>query len=97
MTIFFNLHPNEGKIVAIDIETGAFEVDENVVPVTNRLFEQYPEAQSWVIRIGHLAVDCFGQGVRRKIHDLRSSKFTTRSNASLGCSPPSAPFLKIFN
>ena len=51
---------NEGKIVAIDIETGAFEVDENVVPATNRLFEQYPEAQPWVIRIGHRAVDHFG-------------------------------------
>ncbi len=51
---------NEGKIVAIDIETGAFEVDENVVPATNRLFEQYPDAQPWVIRIGHRAVDHFG-------------------------------------
>jgi hypothetical protein len=51
---------NEGKIVAIDIETGAFEVDENVVPATNRLFEQYPAAQPWVIRIGHRAVDHFG-------------------------------------
>jgi hypothetical protein len=27
---------NDGKIVAIDIETGAFEVDENIVPATNR-------------------------------------------------------------
>jgi hypothetical protein len=51
---------NEGKIVAIDIETGAFEVDENVVPATNRLFEQYPDAQPWLIRIGHRAVDSFG-------------------------------------
>jgi hypothetical protein len=51
---------NEGKIVAIDIETGAFEVDENVVPATNRLFERYPDAQPWVIRIGHRAVDHFG-------------------------------------
>jgi hypothetical protein len=51
---------NKGNIVAIDIETGAFEVDENVVPVTNRLFEQYPAAQPWVIRIGHCAVDHFG-------------------------------------
>jgi hypothetical protein len=51
---------NDGKIVAIDIEIGAFEVDENVVPATNRLFEQYPEAQPWVIRIGHRAVDHFG-------------------------------------
>jgi hypothetical protein len=51
---------NEGKIVAIDIETGVFEVDENVVPATNRLFEQYPDSQPWVIRIGHRAVVHFG-------------------------------------
>ena len=29
---------NDGKIVAIDIETGAFEVADNVLPATNRLF-----------------------------------------------------------
>jgi hypothetical protein len=51
---------NDGKIVAIDIETGEFEVDENVVPATNRLFERHPDAQPWVIRIGHRAVDRFG-------------------------------------
>jgi hypothetical protein len=41
-------------------ETGEFEVDENIVPATNRLFERYPNAQPWVIRIGHRAVDHFG-------------------------------------
>jgi hypothetical protein len=51
---------NDGKIVAIDIETGEFEVDENVVPATNRLFECHPDAQPWVIRIGHRSVDHFG-------------------------------------
>lgn len=51
---------NTGKIVAIDIESGDFEVDDDVVPATNRLFERYPNAQPWVIRIGHRAVDHFG-------------------------------------
>jgi hypothetical protein len=51
---------NNGKIVAIDIETGAFEVADQVLPATNRLFEQYPDAQPWVIRIGHRAVYHFG-------------------------------------
>ena len=51
---------NNGKIVAIDIETGVFEVDENLVTATSRLFDQYPDAQPWVIRIGHRAVDHFG-------------------------------------
>jgi hypothetical protein len=43
-----------------DIETGTFEMDESLVEATNRLFEQYPEAQPWVIRVGHRAVDHFG-------------------------------------
>jgi hypothetical protein len=51
---------NNGKIVAIDIETGAFEVDDSVLPATQRLFGRYPEAQPWVIRIGHRAVYHFG-------------------------------------
>jgi hypothetical protein len=51
---------NDGKIVAIDIETGAFEVADNVLPATNRLFERHPDAQPWVIRIGHRAVYHFG-------------------------------------
>ena len=51
---------NEGKIVAIDIETGAFEVSDHILSATNRLFERYPDAQPWVIRIGHRAVYHFG-------------------------------------
>jgi hypothetical protein len=51
---------NEGKIVAIDIETGDFEVDETVVGSTERLFERHPDAQPWGIRIGHRAVYHFG-------------------------------------
>jgi hypothetical protein len=37
---------NHGKIVAIDIETGAFE--------------RFPDAQPWIVRIGHRAVHRFG-------------------------------------
>ena len=51
---------NTGKIVAIDIETGAFEVADHVLPATNQLFTRYPDAQPWVIRIGHRAVYHFG-------------------------------------
>jgi hypothetical protein len=48
------------KLWRMDIETGEFEVDENVVPVTNRLFARLPDAQPWIIRIGHRAVYHFG-------------------------------------
>jgi hypothetical protein len=51
---------NDGKIVAIDIESGAFEVANTVLIATNRLFDRLPDAQPWVIRIGHRAVYHFG-------------------------------------
>lgn len=47
---------NHGKIVAIDIETGAFEIAEAPRIAVDRLYDRYPDAQPWVIRIGHRAV-----------------------------------------
>jgi peptide subunit release factor RF-3 len=51
---------NHGKIVAIDIETGAFEVADEILTATDRLFERIPDAQPWIVRIGHRAVHRFG-------------------------------------
>jgi peptide subunit release factor RF-3 len=57
---------NHGRIVAIDIETGAFEVADEILAATNRLFERVPDAQPWIIRIGHRAVHRFGARSLRK-------------------------------
>ena len=51
---------NEGKIVALDIETGAFEVAEDTLTASDRLLARYPNAQPWFVRIGHHAVHRFG-------------------------------------
>ena len=51
---------NHGKIVAIDIETGAFELADDTMTATRRLYEREPDAQPWVIRIGYRAVHRFG-------------------------------------
>lgn len=51
---------NEGKIVAIDIETGDFEVGETLIAATDPLFERHANPQPWTIRIGHRAVYHFG-------------------------------------
>jgi len=51
---------NEGKIVAIDIETGAFEVADETLVASDRLLERCPDAQTWFIRIGHRGVHRFG-------------------------------------
>ena len=51
---------NTGKIVAIDIDTGAFEVAEDTLTASDRLLARYPDAQPWFVRIGHRGVHRFG-------------------------------------
>jgi hypothetical protein len=51
---------NHSKIVAIDIETGDFEVDEDSLAASDRLLERHSDAQTWFIRIGHRGVDRLG-------------------------------------
>jgi len=51
---------NHGKIVAIDIETGAFELADDTMTATRRLRERVPDAQTWVVRVGYRAVHRFG-------------------------------------
>jgi hypothetical protein len=51
---------NEGKIIAIDIETGDFEISEDTLIASDRLLERNPDAQTWFIRIGHRGVHRFG-------------------------------------
>ena len=57
---------NKDRIVAIDIETGAFEIADTPVVAVDQLYKRYPDAQPWVIRIGHRAVFRFGSRSLRK-------------------------------
>lgn len=51
---------NHGKIVAIDIETGAFELADETMQAARQLYARVPNAQPWVVRIGYRAVHRFG-------------------------------------
>ena len=51
---------NEGKFVAIDIETGAYEVDGDELAVSDRLLARVPNAQIWLRRIGSHHAHRFG-------------------------------------
>lgn len=55
-SIFAQLTPQDvGKFVAIDIETGAFEVDCDDFRATERLLGRVPDAQIWLVRAGQPA------------------------------------------
>ncbi|BAZ30776.1 hypothetical protein NIES4074_32380 [Cylindrospermum sp. NIES-4074] len=51
---------NHGKIVAIDLETGDFEVDASEIAACDRLEARHPDAQIWIVRIGSRYVRRFG-------------------------------------
>ena len=51
---------NEGKFVAIDIETGTYEVDANELAASDRLLVRVPNAQIWLRRIGSRYAHRFG-------------------------------------
>ncbi len=58
---------NHGKIVAIDLETGAFEVDASEIAACDRLEARYPDAQVWMVRIGSRHVRRFGGRTKRAV------------------------------
>ena len=51
---------NDGKIVAIDLETGDFELAEDSLTAAKQLLVCHPNAQIFCIRIGHVAVHRIG-------------------------------------
>jgi hypothetical protein len=51
---------NHGKFVVIDIETGAYEVDEDDAAATKRLLAKRPDAVIYGLRIGYPAAYSLG-------------------------------------
>jgi len=44
---------NKGKFVAIDIETGAWEMDADALTACDRLEARVPDSQTWLVRVGY--------------------------------------------
>jgi hypothetical protein len=49
----------DGKIVAIDIETGEFELADTTLAAAAKMFERLPTAQLWFERVGSESVHRF--------------------------------------
>lgn len=56
---------NIGKIVSIDIETGDYEVDDDLLKAAQRLQARHPDAALWGERIGYDAVYGVGGSIER--------------------------------
>jgi len=55
-----------GEIVAIDLDTGAWEVDPDEITAGHYLEARYPDAQIWVVRVGSRYLARFGAGRSRQ-------------------------------
>jgi hypothetical protein len=51
---------DEGKFVAIDIETGNFELDVNELATCDKLSARIPDAQIWLVKVGSRYLHRFG-------------------------------------
>lgn len=56
---------NIGKIIVIDIETGAYEIDKDGLTASHRALAKHPGAALYGLRIGYDAVEGFGGGPER--------------------------------
>lgn len=60
-TVRANLSPEDaGKFVAIDIDTGDYEMNTDELRAGDRLRARLPEAQIWMVRVGSRYVHRFG-------------------------------------
>jgi len=56
---------DNGKLVAIDIETGDYEIADDELAACDRLRERVPQAQIWLLRVGSPYLHRFGNRKRR--------------------------------
>ena len=56
---------DEGKFVALDIETGEYEIADGELKACDRLRARLPDTQTWLVRVGSRSVHRFGGRDRR--------------------------------
>jgi hypothetical protein len=57
---------DEGRFAAIDIESGEFATDADELKAGNKLRKRIPDAQIWMVRVGHRSVHRIGGRERRE-------------------------------
>lgn len=57
---------DESKFAAIDIDSGMYEIDTDELKAGNKLRARIPDAQIWMVRVGHRSVHRIGARQRRE-------------------------------
>jgi hypothetical protein len=57
---------NIGKLISIDINTGDYEIGNDLIPTVRSLRQRQPQAEVWTERIGYNAVYAVGGSLYRR-------------------------------
>ena len=55
-----------GEVVAIDVGSGSYALGKNALAASDRLRNQHPDAQVWLMRVGHRTLYHLGGNSLRK-------------------------------
>ncbi len=58
---------HQGEVIAIDVGSGSYALGESAIAASESLQRQHPDAQVWLMRIGHRALYRFGGGSLRRV------------------------------
>jgi len=56
---------DKGKFLAIDIESGEYELSRSEMRALDKLYARIPDAQPWMVRVGYKAVHSIGGGLQQ--------------------------------
>ena len=57
---------HHGKVVAIDVDSGDYTIDDTAVAAAERLLELRPDADAWAVRVGYRTLRSFGGSSLRR-------------------------------
>ena len=57
---------HHGEVVAIDVDSGSYALGKNAIAASESLRRQHPDAQIWLMRVGHQSLYRFGGGSLRR-------------------------------
>ena len=57
---------HRGRIVAIDVDTGDWAMDDDALAAADALRERRPAPDIWVVKVGHPTLRTFGGGSFRR-------------------------------
>ena len=57
---------HHGEVVAIDVDSGSYALGKNAIDACSGLRDQHPDAQVWLMRVGHRTLYRFGGSSLRR-------------------------------